>query len=213
MSMDIHPPTKPVHSVREFLVHLLMITFGVLIALGVDGIVERTHHRRMAKEAKESLVQEAAANHKELAVGIKNMEETQAQLQSILQTVRALEADRTAKPGSLTLSVSISSQSSTAWSTAATTGALGHMERDDVARFTDAYLLQQQFMSAQQRAIEALLELESYGELIHGPLTRISDAQAVEAERTAGRALAATHMAEDLAKALQAEYEKLAAGK
>ena len=205
MALDIHPPTKPIHSVKDFLLHLFTITRGILIALGLEGVVERAHHRNLAREAKTNLVREMTDNHRGLSGGLKSMETTDAQLQSILNTVRALAADRSAKPGNLDLSVSINTPSSTAWSTAATTGALGYMERDDVERFTKVYDLQQVFMSAEQ------LELESYGALAHGPLARISDAQAVEAERAAGRALAATRMAEDIGKSLEAEYRKLLA--
>jgi hypothetical protein len=211
MALHIHPPTKPIHSVKDFLLHLFTITRGILIALGLEGVVERAHHRNLAREAKTNLVREMTDNHRGLSGGLKSMETTDAQLQSILNTVRALAADRSAKPGNLDLSVSINTPSSTAWSTAATTGALGYMERDDVERFTKVYDLQQVFMSAEQRAVESLLELESYGALAHGPLARISDAQAVEAERAAGRALAATRMAEDIGKSLEAEYRKLLA--
>ena len=66
-------------------------------------------------------------------------------------------------------------------------------------------------MGAEQRAVESLLELESYGALAHGPLARISDAQALDAERAVGRALAATRMAEDIGKSLEAKYRELLA--
>lgn len=37
--MEVHPPHKPIHSVKEFMVHLLAITIGLLIALGLEASV------------------------------------------------------------------------------------------------------------------------------------------------------------------------------
>jgi hypothetical protein len=34
--METHTPDKPVHSFRDFVVHLLMISLGVLMALGAE---------------------------------------------------------------------------------------------------------------------------------------------------------------------------------
>jgi hypothetical protein len=206
MVLDIHPPARPLRSVLDFLMHLFTITCGILIALGLESVVERAHHRHAAHEAAVNLTREVADNHRGLTRGLANMAETRKQLEGILQTVRAIEVDRNAKHGDLSLSVSISSLSMTAWSTAATTGALAFMDRADVERFTGLYDLQQQFMSAQQHAVEALIELESWGELTGEPLTRISDAQTIEAERAAGRALAATRMAEDIGTSLNGHY-------
>ncbi len=47
--MDVHAPHKPIHSIKEFLVHLLAITIGLLIALGLESSVEWVHHRHLAQ--------------------------------------------------------------------------------------------------------------------------------------------------------------------
>jgi hypothetical protein len=49
--MEIHPLDAPVHSFRDFVVHLVLIVLGVLIALGAEGIVEAVHHRNLVAEA------------------------------------------------------------------------------------------------------------------------------------------------------------------
>ena len=38
--MDIHAPDKPVHSLREFFIHIAIVTIGILIALGLEGVRE-----------------------------------------------------------------------------------------------------------------------------------------------------------------------------
>jgi hypothetical protein len=38
--MEIHAPEGPVRSVKDFLVHLSMITLGIVIALSLEGALE-----------------------------------------------------------------------------------------------------------------------------------------------------------------------------
>jgi hypothetical protein len=212
-NMEIHPPSGPIHSFKDFLLHLLTITIGVLIALGLDGFVERRHHKHLVHEATSNLTMEIRKNREALESGIKRMEITQAQLLAALGAVRKLLSDRGANTGDLSMSVSIIALRSTAWSTAAGTGALGHMKYGDLERYTRIYDLQQQFMAVHQRALDSMLELESWGVLLQGDRKRVSDAQGVDAERAVGRALAATRTAEDVGKALDAGYAGFLGGK
>src|SRR5262245_35672460 len=43
-AMDIHPPTKPIESAKDFVIHLSMIVIGILIAIGLEQTVEAWHH-------------------------------------------------------------------------------------------------------------------------------------------------------------------------
>ncbi len=69
--MDVHPPHGAVHSVKEFMVHMLAITLGLLIALGLESAAEWVHHKRLVREARENIAQEMRDNRgnleKELA--------------------------------------------------------------------------------------------------------------------------------------------------
>jgi hypothetical protein len=38
--VEVYPPYKPIHSVKEFMVHQQAITIGLLIALGLESFVE-----------------------------------------------------------------------------------------------------------------------------------------------------------------------------
>src|SRR5258705_482350 len=49
--MDLHPPGGPVRSVKDFLVHIGVVTMGILIALGLEQIVEAHHRASLAKIA------------------------------------------------------------------------------------------------------------------------------------------------------------------
>jgi hypothetical protein len=211
--MEIHPPIGSIHSSKEFMLHLLTITVGVLIALGLESVVEHRHNRHLVSEASSNLEKEIRHNREGLKEVIRHMEQSQGQLKAILDVVRKVEADRDAKTGEPPLDVTITSLRSTAWSTAAGSGALGHMDYEKLEHYTGIYELQKEFMIVQQKAVDSMLELESWGVLLHGDHKRISDEQCVEAERAVGRSLAATGTALHVGKVLDAEYAGFLGGK
>jgi hypothetical protein len=49
-------------SVKDFLLHMLMITLGLLIALALDGLREELHHRELAHEARSNFAAELQGN-------------------------------------------------------------------------------------------------------------------------------------------------------
>ena len=53
--LDVHAPEHGIHGVRDFFVHLLTISVGLLIAVGLEASVEALHHRSERKEAEATL--------------------------------------------------------------------------------------------------------------------------------------------------------------
>ena len=49
------------------MLHLLAITIGLLIALGLEASVERMHHRYLVREARENIAREVRDNQQSLA--------------------------------------------------------------------------------------------------------------------------------------------------
>jgi hypothetical protein len=64
--MEIHAPHQPVHSLREMLTHLALVTMGVLIALSFEGIGSWREHRALVREARANIRNELRDNRKEL---------------------------------------------------------------------------------------------------------------------------------------------------
>lgn len=48
--MEVHPPHEPIHSWRDFLLHLLTITIGLLIALGLEAESAILHGKSTLQE-------------------------------------------------------------------------------------------------------------------------------------------------------------------
>jgi hypothetical protein len=61
-SMEIHSPEHPIRSLRDFLTHIATVTCGILIALGLEQLVERHHNHVLAAHAREDFGAELAEN-------------------------------------------------------------------------------------------------------------------------------------------------------
>jgi hypothetical protein len=60
--MDIHPPMKKMESLKEYAAHILIVTIGILIALGLEGIRESWREHAAVREAKSSFHEELQRN-------------------------------------------------------------------------------------------------------------------------------------------------------
>src|ERR1700722_2655808 len=56
--LDVHPPHEKMHGFKDFLLHLLTITIGLLIAIGLEGYAEHWKQRELKKDADTTLRQE-----------------------------------------------------------------------------------------------------------------------------------------------------------
>jgi hypothetical protein len=60
--VEVHPPHNPLHTWKDFWIHLGTITIGLLIALGLEATVEWMHRLHLAHELESSLHSETARN-------------------------------------------------------------------------------------------------------------------------------------------------------
>ncbi len=59
--MDIHKP-KPVHNLREFFGEIIIIVIGILIALGLEQVVESAHWRERVQETQKQIKSEVSSD-------------------------------------------------------------------------------------------------------------------------------------------------------
>jgi hypothetical protein len=88
--MDVHPPHQPIHTVKDFLLHLLTITVGLFIALSLEAAVESLHHRHLVRDARESLHREITVNHQQYAINVKWVAENREQLARNIELLQDL---------------------------------------------------------------------------------------------------------------------------
>jgi hypothetical protein len=206
--LDVHPPHEKIHGFKDFLLHLLTITIGLLIALGLEGSVEHWKQRELQKDADTKLRQEIRDNAKEIALVHSANATEQANLGKIVEFLSARKKNQPYDMRQLRLDFTVGDLKSASWKTAAATGALGFMDYDQVQRYADLYQLQDKYSALQDQTIDEFLQLQSY--FIYGSdPEKITPADAGTAELDTRRALAHLTAMDQVGTALASEYDAL----
>lgn len=153
--MEIHAPHGSVGSVREFLVHLAIITIGVLIALSLEGCTEWVHHRSLVREARANIANELRDNKNEIDRLISDMSKMGGELNVALGVIDDLRTRGKTDAKSFSLTYQMAQLSTASRNTAEATGAFGYMDYAEVKRYAAVYDLQEQFVRQQERLFDA----------------------------------------------------------
>jgi hypothetical protein len=136
----------PIAGWKDAAKHLAIITAGVFIALGFEGIVSWADHRLLVREATANVIAELRTNKKELDGLFANLEQEKAQLEHADQVAALLLAHRPLGHITIALTSHGAELKNAAVTTGQITGAFGYMEYGEVRRFADVYDLQAQYM-------------------------------------------------------------------
>jgi hypothetical protein len=169
--IDVHPPTEPVHGWRDFLLHLLTITIGLLIALSLEGCVEWRHHRHLVHEAEASLQGEIKTNAGNIAGSLDDVRKEQATLKGDIEILQRIIANPKVKNyEEFTVGLRIRTFEDVSWKTAQSTGALGYMPYEQAHEYADLYSQQNEIYLVEKQAardavvaIGPILNLEKDG--------------------------------------------------
>jgi len=156
--MDVHPPHGPIHSVRDFMVHLLAITIGLLIALGLESTAEWVHHRHLARNARQNIVEEIRANRQDIARQLNALPAERRHLDELLILVDATQKGRPYQPLGDFMWTGVLLRDS-AWNAASSTGAVAFMQYDEVKAYAQLYAVQKLSGSLMQRDLELRHEM------------------------------------------------------
>ena len=167
--MEVHPPHKPIHSVKEFMVHMLAITLGLLIALGLEAAVERLHHRSLVREARENIAQEMRDNQRNLAAELKALPTEKTHLKTMLEVTANLQRTGSFKNATPEFQWTVTRLSDAAWNTAGSSGALAYMPYAEARRYSQIYTLQQMFNGTMERYIVSRGEIYAFLNRIQRP--------------------------------------------
>jgi len=161
--MDIHPPHGRAESLREIAVHILIVTVGILIALGLEGIRESWREHVAVSEARDSFREELRLDREQLARDQENVVQVDAQLDRIVAEMPQLAKDPAElEKRVLDLHPGFYFFRTTAWESALSSGALTHMKRQELDGFVDAYLSVKNYQEASRGAIPLWIEVETY---------------------------------------------------
>jgi hypothetical protein len=152
--IEVHPPEKPIHGWRDFLVHLFTITIGLLIALSLEGCVELWHHHHLVHEAETSLQTEIKANASELQGALDDVRKEQDLLKQDI-TILTKTADNPKVPNreDMTINFRIRTFADVSWKTAQSTGALSYMRYERAKEYASIYNSQNEIAEAEHQAV------------------------------------------------------------
>jgi ribosomal protein L18 len=138
--MNIHAPERPIHSLKDFGIHIAVVTVGILIALSLEGLREIVYDHQLVRETHENVRQEMTNDRDHAALEYKRIVVYRDELHQLVQAMPALEQqhpgeaaaalDKINNPGYLL--------SSNSWTAALSTGVLAHMPASEVEAFAYA---------------------------------------------------------------------------
>lgn len=161
--MEIHRPEGPTKSFKDFLIHIVIVTIGILIALGLEGIREAIHTQRIVRDARANFRVELQGNRKNLDRELKNDRENLGRADQIVGDLANLHKD---PAGFKTQVAEISPSgyffSSSRWEAALSTDALGHMSVDEVNDYAAANFLIHAYSNLEVRTSADWQQLEAF---------------------------------------------------
>lgn len=141
--MEVHPPHESVHSWRDALIHIGLMTVGLFIALMLEGLVEYVHHKHLVREARENIRRELENNQRAAHNNVQSLKTNAAKVEAGLKTLRYMRTHPEAQNQSIEFNLSMQDLSDAAYRTARDTGAFGYMSYDEVQRYAGVYGAQQ----------------------------------------------------------------------
>jgi hypothetical protein len=145
---------EPVHTWKDFTIHLTIMTIGLFIALMLEAGVEYWHHRHVVAEARANIRQEIEENHEDAQKDVVNVQRSIDAIKSNVKTLHVMMTRPKHFHGSIENSMTFDSFHDAAWQTARETGALSYMPYEEVQRYSDVYMLEQMVNQKSQDTAE-----------------------------------------------------------
>jgi hypothetical protein len=155
--LDVHAPHHSIGGWKDFFVHLLTITVGLLIAVGIEGCVELHREHKLVGEARETMREEIQHNSKEMKDAVGKLDQQSAIMKKNIETLTRIQEnpkDKAAQNASINADFSTIGLPDTAWKTAQATGALSYMPYAESLRYSNVYSSQQDFLDQQNKILE-----------------------------------------------------------
>lgn len=162
--MELHVPHGSIRTLKDFLVHIGIVTVGVIIALGLSQVVEAYHRSRMAAETMEGfrrevnyaetqvkeIVDAIPAWRNQIAMEIAKLSATPAQI---------TDPEPIRYPGPVYQLIRKAS-----WETAIATQVIGDLPADKVRNYELAYEELKIFVDLERSGVGFWNDLHGYGE-------------------------------------------------
>jgi len=137
--LDVHASHQPIHTWKDFLVHIAAIAIGLLLALGLEQAVEWMHSRHQLQQARKELSLELEQNKQILQKNLEQVGKIQAELDRDMRVLHEHEASRTPTSAKLDYSWIFYRTPDAAWEAVKQNGSLSLMPYDELKANTYIY--------------------------------------------------------------------------
>jgi hypothetical protein len=203
--MDVHAPHEPIHSWRDFAIHLVVVTIGLFIALSLEAFIEHLHQRHLLHTAETNLRIELHDNRDYLVGDERQLDGTEAELQQDIAILTARKSDPTvAEP--LNFRWQWNGMQDSAWTTARDSGALALMPFDTQQDWSSIYAQQ---ASVNDQAKVYILDIYRAAAPTKGrPFAQLSPAELDQMIASTQQAIVDLDLLRDLCKSLDKIYQR-----
>jgi len=164
--LDVHAPHQPSHTWKDFFIHIATIVIGLLIAVGLEQMVEILHHRSEVKETREALRQEREENRKLFQINTTSFRFEAAELKNNLRVFVFLQqhpgTPEEKLPGVLAWGFGHAPIAESSWKNALQTQALALMPREESETDATLYELLDATDTDERNAYETISRASSY---------------------------------------------------
>ena len=162
---------------RDFVLQLVPVTAGILLALLIDDLREGRRQERLVAEAHAAIATEVADNAKQLDNALPTLDSVEGTLYQMIAMIDELltNGETTITHGSFGLVAPRLSRAS--WESAERTGAVGYMDYEQVRRYAELYAAQELILTSHADLLRRFPTLGSIGETLQSKdrSTRLDD--------------------------------------
>jgi hypothetical protein len=188
------------------IVHLALVTLGVLIALSFEGVATWREHRALVREARANLTSEIRDNLTELKGQLASLPQHRKDLGQAIAALQVL-LDHKKLEGQVQLGFENADLQNASHRTAEVTGAFALMEYDEAKKYASVYGHQELYQRMQNDLMQTITRTMAAGTILASPETATT--REIEDCKTQMRlALAALDAQEQIGQALLRDYER-----
>ena len=162
--MELHVPHGSIRSVKDFLVHIGIVTVGVVIALGLSQLVEAHHRSKMAAETLEGFHREITFAQSQVKQVLVIISTSRGQIETEIAKLSVPPAQGAVQEPIEYPTVFYQLIRKASWETAIATQVLGALPPDEVRGYELAYEELQLFVDLERTGVGYHDNLHAYGE-------------------------------------------------
>ena len=158
--LDVHAPDHRISGFRDFMMHMLTITCGLLIALALENAAEALHHRHQRREAENNIRAEIRDNLEKVQSAAPTVVAERTNIEDLLKRCEARIAGKEVSLHGVNISFAEAAPRDAAWRTATANGVLSYMDDAEAGRFSDVYKEQDLLQTTEEKALDDFLEMQ-----------------------------------------------------